>query len=776
MRARCIALTAALLSMPSVSAAQTRDFSAVRDSLARITNSLELRRHTRVPVRQTSDANAYVERGLALLRLYELTDEREVAKDAKESFEKATELAPNVAWAHYGLGLSLARGPELRVRVPGGVLDNVTVVQTFAEIFGRDPRSEAMRSMERAIELDPAMAPAALEIAVLALESREDDELETARRALGTVADRGGRLQDVALALADVETALGNLEAADSAARAAMVNASDVSVVQHARAIALLRQPGREEEGARAYFEGLASMTEASSERYWKDAELVANDREEFQWTAADLEARRRWLREFWELRAATAGITPERRLAEHYRRLAIAQTQYRRTQTRGAPPSQSLVLENVDERLMFDDRGMVYVRYGDPANRIATTSNGLRPNETWVYNLPDGSTQFFHFAALRNGHDFALVEDLFSLIEDGRDTAGLISIFEDRATLDPHFALYADRLRVAHMRRPSAFTGGGGTETGGPVGLTIADVLPDLRRQYATETGRYRMAVLDAIERDHAAPAFDREMPFYYDLLTFRGSGNTTDLTATLAIPGNMVEPQIIDGRTVYALNISLVVIDTLARTVTRTDTIYRFRAPRRLGAGEHMRMEVDVAAPPTRTAIHRLLVRSAVHAGEGQIYGGSVEIPAYDREGLQLSEIVLAAGEEAEGWRRGNVELALLPPRQFASDAPLSVFYEIYNLEPAAEYSTEILIEATEGGGLGSAVKRLFGAGQSDIRLRFDGVAADARFRDGVQELRRVTPNLKPGRYRIRISVTDRTSGQSVTREKMFLVRDDG
>lgn len=757
MRVLQMSLLAAVMAAPQLATAQTRDYAALRDSLARETDAFSLRDR----IRSAGPANP-LERGFLLLRLYELTSDQDVAEDARETFTRAVDASPSEPWAHYGLAVSLADGPELG---GPGILRGLSIRQTLAEIQGTDPRAQARESLQRALDVDPAFTPAAVELAELALETRERDELSVAREALVGLPPASVSTLRATLALADVEAALGNLEEAEKAAAAAVSAAGagdDASLARHLHAVSLLRQPGREEEGASVYFEGLGSLTEAGAERYYRDAEWLATDAEQFRWRTGELEARREWLRDFWTLRAAESGLTPARRLAEHYRRLAMAYSRYLRTQHRGIDDPNAVLWEHEDDRPLFDDRGLVYIRYGEPARKVATTGGGLRPNESWLYYLPDGSRRFFHFTALSNGHDFSLVDNLLVMMEPGVELASAIALFDDRAEFDDRYLSYVTRLTAIDAL---ARTNAGGVE----------DRMQTLLRSYQGETGRHRMELLTNLEDELATPAFDREMPFYYDVYAFRGDGSDTELTATFAVPGNMVEPAIIDGRTIYPLQASFIVIDTASRTVARVDSTFRFAAPRRLQSSEHIRFDLRLDVAPRTGTIHRALVRNAMHAGEGKIYGGPLAVPDLSGGELTISELVLARASKDGEWMRGNARLELMPPRQFAANEPFRVFYEVYNLRADAAYRTEITVEATEGGGIIGAVKRLFGGRARTINVAFDDVAPDVRFRGGVQELRDLQVQLDPGRYRMRVEVTELESGRAATRERLFIVLEE-
>jgi hypothetical protein len=181
-----------------------------------------------------------------------------------------------------------------------------------------------------------------------------------------------------------------------------------------------------------------------------------------------------------------------------------------------------------------------------------------------------------------------------------------------------------------------------------------------------------------------------------------------------------------------------------------------------------------MDLDAVPAEHAVHRVLVRNAFDPSRGQLYGGPLRVTDYRVPGLRLSEIVLAEGVDSGAWNRGRANLQLLPPRRFQSDEPFTVFYEVYGLNADAPYETRITVEPTGGGGLFKGIRKLFGGGGPPVRLSFSERARpDDQGR--VQEIRRVTGNLKAGQYRVRVMVRHLETGESVEVERLFLVLDD-
>jgi len=504
--------------------------------------------------------------------------------------------------------------------------------------------------------------------------------------------------------------------------------------------------PGEEDVAARAWFAGIGDLSPATAESYFEDVRLLADAFDRERWERADLDGRKTWLRQFWSIRAALAGVPVAQRIAEHYRRLEHARAWYPRRRMWGAPPGNALLLERLD--VPFDDRGVIWVRHGEPVDIIRTLAANLS-NESWVYRAADGGFRMLHFAnygsAVRSG---AVGNPEFSTFAGGGGDAyneyvlvwnlpcggGWIG---DRARYDPSLSL---------MRSCSS-----------------VDV-----RSVSAEA---RQIAREALRSDTHAADFARELPFFYDLHTFRGTDGRTDLVAALIIAGDEIEPAggtSVPGGVQYGVAVSLIVVDTMFEQVTRLDTTVWLETDHRLGAAEWLRAHITLPVAPSTTAVQRLIVRDPGDAGHGQVYGRPVELPDYARRALAISDIVLAEPDVRGTWRRGDVALSFVPTRIFAGGA-FNTFYEIYGLPAETPFATEIVVERPRGG-IGRAVRRLFSSGPP-ARLRFDGLArADA---DGVlRELRRIETSLDPGRYHISVRITNRTTGETVERTREFTV----
>jgi hypothetical protein len=219
-----------------------------------------------------------------------------------------------------------------------------------------------------------------------------------------------------------------------------------------------------------------------------------------------------------------------------------------------------------------------------------------------------------------------------------------------------------------------------------------------------------------------------------------------------------------------IYSIQGSLIFIDTVTGAITRKDSVFTYLSSHTLGQFEHLRMTIDMTVPPAKAGIHRIVLRDRINPGMGQLYGGNADLKNFSGDGLMVSDVVLAESEDG-AWERGDAKLGLVPPRQFEEKKPLKLFYEIYNLPAGASYRTEISMAPVEGITGFGRIKRLFGGSDGKVQLQYDG-QAPAYTNGTLQELKQVTAEIKPGKYKVVVRVTNLDNQQSVRSETLFVV----
>ncbi len=317
MTRRVLNLLAALLALLVAGPAhgQEHELAGYWRELQQATTPAALARvHPPAAIRRGIDVD--VVRALALVRHYDLTYNTADAHEAVRVLRRAVAASSADAWAHFGLGVALARGPDLRVRA-----------YADRSIYFVDPHSraaaDAAPELRRALELDASLDAAALELGSLALDLGDAKLMHEAARALGTPRRR---LNGPALLLAArMQNRMGEHDAAIALAEAALAHGANASEARHALAIAQFDAGIDDAAAADSYFAGIDALTEAGATVYYQPLRALVTPREAASWAAADLTQRRDWLRRFWNTRAALAGVPVRERLGAHFRRLADA-------------------------------------------------------------------------------------------------------------------------------------------------------------------------------------------------------------------------------------------------------------------------------------------------------------------------------------------------------------------------------------------------------------------------------------------------------------------
>jgi tetratricopeptide (TPR) repeat protein len=727
---------ALIVSDPAWAQLEAGDFAARIDSIRASTDTASLRRLVEGDADDNGAPADEIARGFAAFRLFAITGDETRAERARSTFERAREQAPEDPWAWYGLGLTWALGPEATRDDPGVVL-----FQAFARALRRDPASRALRAFRRSLELDPNLVGAATDLVPVAIQLHDDDALRLAQSTLARAHLQGRFGLEALTALAHAERALGNSRAAVEAARRAAVMSGDDPSFTYGLALALFAA-GEDREGAQKWRDAVTGLTPDLTARIYDDVRPIASEWENERWNRLDEDGRREWLEDFWTTRAALAGVSIDKRIGEHYRRLTIARQRYYNRRRWGAPPYNALLLERPD--LPFDDRGLIYVRHGEPFDVIRSAPFSGVDNESWVYRSLDGGFRVLHFFKYGSpGGSVGPIGDAGAAAANGEMGGGyndfvLVHILpcggwsDDRVHYD----------RRLHLMRCNEY---------------------DQR----AISGEIRREALAALRSDSDSPEFVRDLDFVSDVFTFRGEGDRTDVVAGVLLPADAVQPAPAYLGVAWDLDVSLIVADTFFNRVARVDSTLRLLRSEPPAPGSLLRLTLGVPVVPGSAQAQRIVVASNDDPTHGRMVGRTLDVPDYSGRQLLISDIVLAEPDSGGSFRRGDVALSLVPTREFPGGA-FQAYYEIYNLTPDGTYTTEVTVEKA-GGGVGGLVRGLFGGGP-EVQLRFDDVASPLDVLS--RELRRVDTSLGAGDYRIRVRVTDHASGRSTEREREFTV----
>jgi len=768
MRHRSPFVVLLLLAVPSgLRAQEPADRSAIetlRDSLSGVSDSLGLRRleAATIAVAKTDRDNPFIHIRLGFIayRLGELGKSKSHYDDAAGEFEWATELRPAWPYPWYGLGLAeLAQGEHSAI-----------AIENLRQQLGVDYLSKAARAFARATQADPSFAFASVDLANAALNQRIHPRLQVALEAVRlAAASPAGAVPAVQLARGRVEREVGEADSALAAFRAYLAVGGDsgLGLFELSRTQYFAHRPATAES---SYFQGARLATSAAArEQYRADLALLADSDEVRAFDAQGSGAERAaWLARFWDRRDVAEGREAGERLAEHNRRWLYARRNFRLV-SRHRHYDITEVYRSVQAE--FDDRGVIYLRHGEPDSRASYPSGlgRVQPNLSWLYRRPppDGDL-IFHFVARDDASDYKLVESLVdamgfraAILAAGAPDAGVTDLYASREQFGGAYA------RVAR----------GGSLAGNAIADERSAGRHAIRTGTTTDTYRQRFGIpLEAVVSDFVA-AGSAAQP-----------GQSVHVV--FAIPADRLapEPGGDAGGVLYPLHFRLLVSDERDSLIARLDTLRVFSARQVLRSPSYLSGRLSMPLPPGRYR-YRLVVDTPDGLAGQLVQRDTLRMPALDGRSITASDLVVGRAGAGLVWlRRARsdsavagtggaggtgglaVDTVLLNPLdRYPVGSVAELYYELFGLASGVSYHTEVRLERVGGRSLFGRIGGLFGGRRPPVLLEFDATAAGpvTRIHRGVS-LRGVAP----GNYVLSVILSDPASGTRVTRQRRLQV----
>lgn len=730
-----------LLAALAQSPADRASLESLRDSLSLIPDSLALHQLEAATIQlarqRHDDPLVHLRLGFIAYRLGEVTKAKAHYDDAAGEFEWAAELRPAWPYPWYGLGLAeLALGEHASL-----------AIENIRQMLGKDYLSKAARAFARATESDPSFVSAVVDLANTALTQRIRPRLEVALSAVRlAAAGPAGRHAEVQLVRGRVEREAGEADSALSAFQTYLTVGGDsgVGLLELART---MYYAGRPAQGWVAYFAGAHAATSALAlTQYRADLSWIADSAELAAFDGLpNPDTRQRWLEQFWTRRDVAEARDVGERLAEHYRRWFYVRHNFRLVSRHRHYDITEVYRTKQAE---FDDRGIIYLRHGEPNKRARficqgppdANGEGCAANESWMYRRRGESDLIFHFAARDDVQDFKLIESLADVLGFRRAVRAASFTDPDVAALyqtrDQFGALYS---RVANSQRAA------GTE------------LVQDRQQ-----GRRNIEL--GTTSDSYAQRFDQPLEVIASEFVVGAQGPDSAgqmLHVVFAIPGERLDAQPAADGVRYPLQFRVVVSDSADNVVATMDTVRVFAARQELRKPAYLsgRLALPVPAGQYR---YRLLVRS-LDGAAGDLLASRLRVERLDPDRFAVSDIVV--GREGSGlvWVSPAGDTVRLNPLQRVPEGGrVHLYYEIYGLASGAAYHTVVRLEREGRRGL-------FGGRHKAVLLEFDAPASGPVTREqrGI-ELRDVSK----GTYRLTVVITNPATGESATRSQRFQV----
>jgi hypothetical protein len=387
-----------------------------------------------------------------------------------------------------------------------------------------------------------------------------------------------------------------------------------------------------------------------------------------------------------WNARQADAGADDDEPLpglnSEPTSETIIAELNYFATIPRSAADA------------VFDDRGLIYIRHGEPDRKANHSGVGHLYNESWLYRRPVSPLVLHFHTPTLNPSDFRLVD---------RPVGGLMTACQVDAA---YCVLAANR------------------STG---------------REAAQQRERTRQIEQARIDRargsDGVPPAFAKDISGVvrsYSLPSF--SGETLLLTA-IALPQAAMcgEPGPTSSCN-FGIRFSAAFRD--GRGIIQQDTTLEQSAFHELDR-ENAAALVMFRSPPG-TADLTVLVRDSLNDRGILARERRFEI-RHLGDGITVSDIILGHQRGALRFRYDTVDVQVDPRNVFVPNDTLTAFYIVTGIAPAAQIRTELEIRSENKSRISLSFQEQGSAG-TEIGLR----SIDLK-------------DLRPGRYSVLVKVTE-------------------
>ena len=668
--------------------------------------------------------------GFLSLRLGELGGHSHY-DDAASEFQWAIDLQPSWPYSWYGMGLA-----------EYGVGDSqVSFVTGLKTMLGKDALTRSAVAFAKSAEVDPAFVSGLVDLANTALRQRVNIKLGVAREALRRSASTtAGSDPQVLLARGRVEREVGDGDSALAAFKNYLQQGVNrgLGQLEVGRTLFLL---GRFD-GVAPYFEGASADDSATVSGYRADLATIASDSVLREFDLQRGARRARYLKLFWGQRDQLELRGAGERLREHYRRLFYARKNFQLTSNNR---HYDIVERYRSGSRDFDDRGVIYIRHGEPSSRATYAAPGLEPNESWRYSRADGD-MIFHFIAREDVQDFKLVESLFDVLgfSDAVKLQGQAASSSDNAMAE-QLMLSREQLSPIYRR----LQGSAGVSTG----------------RYQSEERRVgQNSIALGTTSDSYELRFPQELKAHSEVLAVGRDSSGPQVQIAYAIAGSSLEPVTVTRGYLYSVRVRFVAIDKLGQVVSSLDTTRHFVAPAPVPPGEHLvgRVEAPVPQGPLQ---YRLALQQGEAAGV-TLPWDSVRVGPANAASLGLSDLVLGSRTANLAWRRSADDTVLFNPlRTYRRSDEMELYYEIEGLRPSP-YTVEL--EVRKKGSSGGLFRKIFGGGGAAIRLKFQEQATTS-FVSSHRSLR--LDRLKPGNYVIDLLVVD-ADGRKDRRSQEFQV----
>ncbi|MBN1542637.1 hypothetical protein JW992_10870 [candidate division KSB1 bacterium] len=468
---------------------------------------------------------------------------------------------------------------------------------------------------------------------------------------------------------------------------------------------------------------------EIDAELYFDAVKTIFTDDELARYQSlSNLTHKKLFFRWLWERRNPLPGTTPNYRLVEHFRRLSIAEQEYWYDGVRSWFNDPDKLGRLNYPRIFFlnrrfNDKGLVFIRHGEPHDRAFQIGADLPDNESWLYR-DDGrhGKLIYHFILDEN-----------AVGNNWRLTPGLpVALYKSREEWDP---LY----QIARVMSP----------------LDIVQREEEIKRKSETSV----TIGLNSDRHTWGKKVQSIAIPYYLATFFVDRELNRTECYFGLEMEQVFGDTTAVaDSDTVY---FQVAALDSSGKRVFLHDRpisaleIKESSDSLGLWIGQ---VELLLPPQPLRFTLHCRLQQADRVGGYFFPYPAKI----LDSAQVQISDILLASSivesEKIGEFSREGLRILPQPDRFFDRNKPVYVYYELYNLPLDARgqvlYQLEYRVrsERDPDRGLLRKIGDLFSGSRERIYNRVERSSRQSTIRDYLAlDLGR----LSPGSYELQVGV---------------------
>lgn len=456
---------------------------------------------------------------------------------------------------------------------------------------------------------------------------------------------------------------------------------------------------------------------------------LIPAEIDDFAAVAGDT-ARRRWIGEFWRSRDPILTTPGNEMRIEHERRVAVADS-----------------LFVIPEWPGWDQRGEVYIRYGEPTFRHIIPSDIehdshspiVPPRELWLY--------------ARHG--------MFVLFEDPQSN-GDYSYYLERIEAEPG-------PRAARISQPidAVFSGVAGRL---PV---VPDSEPIHQLDRFRQMVNHFQTVLESTPSSYPFSARKNRLPMFFDLGDFRGGDGVNRVEVHVQFVANIGEAHCSGSAKRYTATAVFWDIDRTEVGRVRRD----IGLPVAQGFTDSLRLmpaQLEVSLPPG--FYHMAVTVEEMDSGNFASYSARVNCSDYEAS-LAVSDILFAykivPARKLSPFNRGALEVVPHPIRRYRKTMKIPVYFELYNLDVDdsghSRYTVEYRIVSS------TPRKRGFWGWIRRKKTTIDVSSSFQASTQGTDDVVHITLGpeaLWVGKYSLQVKIRDDISHKEASRESVFRI----